>query len=446
MPMMRGFSLVEVMMAMVIASIGVLGVTTGTVSSLSNNLLARERIAATNLALDVIESWQASTSDTLPALQCTAGTVVLVSGGNSTCTMVSQEVNTEFTITISTQSVQAPMQPAVDATPVMADLYAGLRISALLIDKNSTNFTDQMHIYAGTAGYGLFESNDSGITWSRITATGYSIIHALTQYNSAMTIVVAGTDSYAIANTNSGGSWGQLKSGLPSNANILAVATDAYSTLFAGLDVYTNVNNGGGYRSLDTGASWSQKLGGSGDPYTVYALAVDNYVYAGTNAGIRYSTNDGTSWASQAAAPTGSLDVYALAYSSSNGTLYAGTSGGVSASTDNGASWSVDSVNGHKITALFVADDGTTVTAGTENFGVYTDLCGGATPVFTTGMTTKPQLHVYSIAVPPVASPTLFYAGTDVGLFKATVSGGVCSGWTPVDTGIGLVPQEKIVT
>ncbi|RMH50520.1 MAG: prepilin-type N-terminal cleavage/methylation domain-containing protein [Zetaproteobacteria bacterium] len=441
----RGFSLAEVMVAMVIASVGVLAVSQGTISSLGNDTLARERIAATHLAMDVIESWQASSSDTLPALECTNGTITLTTSGSQTCTMISKEVQTLFTITISTANMQAPLQPALSGSPTTADLYAGLRIGALLVDKN-----DNTHLYAGTGGYGIFESNDSGATWSRINPTGYTTINDLTQYDSSATVVVAGSDSYAMANTDWGGSWQQIpgsgSTALPSEANVLSVATDSSGTLYAGLDVYTNVNYGGVFKSLDSGVSWSSVLGSNSDPYTVYALvaASDGYTYAGTDQGIRFTTDGGSSWSTMATAPAGSTDVYALAYDSGSGTLLAGTSDGISTTTDHGASWNHTdhaNANGKKILDIAIDSNGKVVAA-TARDGVYVELCS-SNNFPAAGLDYKPDLRVYSVAVK--ADGSVVYAGTDRGLFKLDTTD-CAAGWSRSDDGIGLYPKEKIVT
>jgi len=441
---MRGFSLVEVMMAMVIASTGVLAITQGTITSLSNNTLARERIAGTNLALDVIESWQSSTSDSLPALQCTNGTVTLATVGNSTCQMISQEVKTKFTITVSTQVVQAPMQPATDGMPVNGDLYAGLRITSLLIDQTINPYT---HIYAGTKNDGLFESTDSGSSWSKINTTGYLTINALAQQG---TTIMAGTDDYTLANTSWGGTWQQLKgsgsNALPSNANVLSVTADS-STFYTGLDTYTKISDYGGvFKSSNTGSTWSGSLLGSvSNPYTVYSLTTSSDIYAGTDKGLYYSSDSGTSWVQEGS--TTPAAIFALAHNGSK--LYAGKGNGVFSTTDNGTTWSPDNanINNKKVTALSVVAGTDNITTGTEKNGVFSDLCGNNSNAHTTGLSTKPQLRIYSIAVPPVASPTVIYAGTDGGIFQMVVSSGaICGTWTRIDQGIGLTPKEKIVT
>ncbi len=453
-----GFSLIEVMVATVIAAIAVLAISQGTISSLNNNSLARERIAATNLALDVIESWQASASDALPSLECSNGTVLLVTGTatgtQASCVLFSQEVKTSFTITISTSSVQAPLPPnPATNTLAMADLYAGLRITALLVDRNDANI-----IYAGTHGDGLYKSSDAGSTWNKVNGSGYTNVNALVQMPGTGHVFMAATDSYTIANTNWGGSWQQLKGTVPNalhNNNVLSLATDPYGILYAGSDNYTVLNDGGIYKSTDTGVTWNSTNavdtyslynpystsyvpgGGTYDNYTVYAIAYDTYVYAGTRGGLFYSTDDGANWYTPTIPPGGG-DVYALATTSS-GTVYAATGNGVYVSTDRGDSWSNINIANEKFRTLAV-DSGNNLYAGSDS-GTYL-YTGSTTPASTTGLNYMANVRTYSLATPSTSNSTVVYAGSDGGLFKSTNSG---SNWSRSDSGIGLIPKEKVV-
>ncbi len=469
--MMRGFSLIEVMVAMVIASIGVLALAKGTVTSLDSETIAAERIAATNLALDVIEAWQASASDAVPALECVGGTVHLTTLGSNSCQMITKEVKTTFTITVNGYPIQAPQvvftsnngtngtNGTITKSVANRDLYSGLRISALLVDRNNANT-----LYAGTYGDGLFTSSDAGQNWSKIKDTGFTKINALVQMPGNGSVIVAGTDHYVMANTYYGGTWQQLpgtgSASLPSDANILSLAADAYGKIFAGVDNYTSISNYGGvYASSDTGQTWTPALVGSGptDTYTVRALAVDSYVYAGTSVGVQVSTDSGSNWklmdcqpgwttTGGACTPSGYPDVGALAVDGS--VLYAGftsSSDAVEKTQDIYAtlSWTnqgIPGVSGVTVNALDVAPN-TTIIAGTKKNGVYID---GQQEV--TGINVATNLQTYSVAA---LNGSTVYAGTENGLFKATkISSGGSSSWSWVrsDKGIGLIPQEKAVS
>ncbi|MDQ6950932.1 MAG: prepilin-type N-terminal cleavage/methylation domain-containing protein [Mariprofundales bacterium] len=437
-PNTHGFSLIEVMVAMFIASAGVLSMSTLTISSLSANALARERVAATNLAVDVIESWQASSSDTLPSLICTQGTVQLATGSptgtQSSCTLDSQEVQTSFKITINAYRMQAPLPPNPAGIPVMTDLYAGLRISSLLVDRNNAST-----IYAGTNGDGLYTSSDSGATWSRIYGTESAKINALIQMPGTSTIIVAGSDNYTLANTNWGGTWQRLATGLGNN-NILSLATDAYSTLYAGADNYAVTSNGGAYKSTNTANTWSAS---NGTPTSltnliVNAVAVDSYVYAGTNVGLFRSIDDGYTWTNPVA--PANVPIYSLSLDPTHtNRVYAGTATEVLLSSDKGNSWA-STLAATLVVRALATDSNGGMYAGTDS-GTYATFSGSLTHS-TTGLPFQNTVRTYSLGVPSTAAPTVLYAGTDGGVFKSSNSG---TSWTRSDTGIGILPKEKVV-
>jgi len=443
--MAAGFSLVEVMMATFIASAGVLAISQGTISTINANSIARERIAATNLALDVIESWQASSSDALPNLACANGSVLLQSGTplgiQSSCVLLSKEVNVSYTITIKENTMQAPLPPTSGAI-AMSDLYAGLRITALLVDRNTAST-----LYAGTNGYGLFTSTDSGVSWSKIDAFGYSKVNDIIQLPGSGHVFITATDSYTMTNNGLGGSWQQRVGTAPNalpNTNILSIATDPYSILYAGSDNYTSTNNGGVYKSTDGALNWSPASGAVAvvssvvDTYTVNAMTFDSYVFAGTNGGIYFSTDDGYSWSGATTQPTNTV-IYALAAPGSSNTIYAGTGNNLYKSIDKGANWTSEMLSANPFRALAIAPSNGTLYAG-SSIGVY--RATPASSLSTSGLGFKADLRTYSVAVDPTDS-TIVYAGTDSGLFKSTNSGGT---WSRSDTGIGVIPKEKVVS
>jgi len=449
-------------MAMVIASMGVLAFSNGTIFSLNANSIARERVAATNLALDVIEAWQASSSDALPTLQCANNSVLLTvgtaAGTQASCVLLSQEVKVSYTITIGMYAMQAPLPPVPAAAPAPADLYAGLRITALAIDRNTPTT-----IYAGTHGNGLFKSTDSGGSWSKIQIDlkdTFDNVNTIIQLPGTGHVFIAGTDIYTLANSNYG-IWQRLAgtspNALPSStqSNVLSLTTDAYGGLYAGMDYYASTSTGGVYKTTNTGSSWSASSGV--DPYTLYSVAGDSYtsytvnamvadsysyVYAGTSAGVFFSANAGSHWFAASTAP-GNINIYALAVNPSSGSVYAGTGNNVYESTDKGDTWSSKIIAASPFRALAFTPEGALYSG--SNQGVYLGIASKVSD-----FNYQSSLRTYSLAVPSIASTNIVYAGTDNGLFKSTNSGG---NWSRSDLGtgqgqgdgIGLVPKEKVV-
>ena len=63
-----GFTLIEILITLVIVSVGVLALGNFTISMIGNGQLARERLTAVHLAEQVIEFWQQDGNDYLPAI------------------------------------------------------------------------------------------------------------------------------------------------------------------------------------------------------------------------------------------------------------------------------------------------------------------------------------------------------------------------------------------
>jgi uncharacterized protein (TIGR03437 family) len=113
-------------------------------------------------------------------------------------------------------------------------------------------------------------------------------------------------------------------------------------------------------------------------------------VFAGTNAGVWSTTDNGTTW-TQVNTGLTTLDVRALALNGT--TLYAGTNGGgVFRTTDNGTTWTATNT-GLTFGAVYsLAANGTDVYAGTNGGGVFR-LSGTTWTAANTGLSSNAQVH-----------------------------------------------------
>lgn len=137
---------------------------------------------------------------------------------------------------------------------------------------------------------------------------------------------------------NGGQSWQRLRTGLPAEAAILALAVDAHDALriLAGTDQ-------GLYLTVDQGDHWV--AGGAGlPPGAVTALLNDpshpGWFLAGTGGGLFRSVDGGVSWQPLHGLLDG-VEVARLVRDPLNGVLLAATGQGVLRSLDRGVTWTI---------------------------------------------------------------------------------------------------------
>ena len=129
----RGFTLIEILVALVIVSIGVLALGGFGVSIMGSGQISRERLTAVHLAEQVLEFWQSDASDRPPGIAVgTCGLTTL--GANPaypvtvTCTP-DAGIGISYTIVISRSAAQAPLPttPNVSFTGLTNNGLAAIR-------------------------------------------------------------------------------------------------------------------------------------------------------------------------------------------------------------------------------------------------------------------------------------------------------------------------------
>jgi len=106
----KGFSLIEVMVAMVIATIGMLALGSFYMASIKSERISQERINAVHLAEQIIEDWQNTNIPPVP--ECKVGGVAaaaLVLGTLLESCVPTDGVSTPFDILIDESDAKAPV-------------------------------------------------------------------------------------------------------------------------------------------------------------------------------------------------------------------------------------------------------------------------------------------------------------------------------------------------
>jgi hypothetical protein len=212
------------------------------------------------------------------------------------------------------------------------------------------------NIFAGTNGYGVYLSTNSGTSWTQ-TSLNIDFVGALAVNGDNVFACTFNNGLYS--STNNGTNWTQALGG-----QFRSLAING-SNIFAGC-----ANPIGLYLSTNNGATWSLTSLNNRD---VLSFAVNGiYIFAGTiSYGVYLSTDNGTSW-TQTSLNNRSVNSLAV----NGNTIFAGTTlNGVYVSTDNGASWTQTSLNNRTVGPLGV--NGSNIFAGTTIYGVYVSINNG---------------------------------------------------------------------
>jgi hypothetical protein len=191
-------------------------------------------------------------------------------------------------------------------------------------------------ILAGTCGYGLYRSADSGTTWTHITnglpkqaGTGFLCVNSLAK---SSTNILAGTDQGLYYSTNNGTSWHSTN--ISGNSFYVAGVAANGATACAAVQRLTEQNQI--YRSVNKGVSWTSVFSVI-DDFTTMASDGGNHFYAGSYATGYVSANNGSSWGSFGPGVSGG-GAFAIAVKDNN--VWVGNSEGVYFSNNNASSFS----------------------------------------------------------------------------------------------------------
>jgi photosystem II stability/assembly factor-like uncharacterized protein len=231
-------------------------------------------------------------------------------------------------------------------------------------------------LFVASSG-GLYKTSNAGESWALVQYTANHHFHDVKFKPGDPTIMYACANTKFFRSTDTGDTWSEIVSGVPTNANRMAIGISpgnaSYVYLFAG-PCYATSTYVGTYRSTNSGVSFSVRstspniLGysstGNDDAHQSHydhALVVsltdaERIMTGGIN--CWRSTNGGTSWtlSSMWNDPPGSTythaDIHALEINPLNNHLYCGSDGGIFRSTDFGNNWT-DLSAGLSITQIY---------------------------------------------------------------------------------------------
>lgn len=356
--------------------------------------------------------------------------------------------------------------------------------AAIAVVPSNPNF-----IYMGTAGGGIWRTEDGGATWTPIfdrqLALGIGEPGGLAIDPNNSSVIYAGTSARnslvqqqagLFKSTDGGSSWIQLGSGYPAgntgNAsqfvgqwiNVVIVDSANSNVLYLG-------STSGFFRSADGGRNWIAGAGANGD---VRSVALDTstpagarILYAGISGrGVFRSNDGGRNWTQILSATTPAVagaigaggigeTIVALAppaspanpagvqilYASFEGTGGASDPVGVFLSTDQGGTWSQRTATGMPTRTQGGYSFQMAVDPGSPGDGANDILYLGAVAQarstdsgnnFTALAGVHADNHSWAFVPRPSPTPSIVFCGNDGGLYRST-DGGVT--WTDLNGG-----------
>lgn len=196
----------------------------------------------------------------------------------------------------------------------------------------------QNDVFAGTWGYGIMRSADSGATWNSIN-NGLTDLFIYSVYSDKNGILYTTGYDGIFRSDDNGNTWVAKNNGLLNPITGCLGFSDA-GTIYA-------ANALGLYQSSDGGENWTQITTFENTPENaIYSIAVNaaGYVYIGTDgSGLYFSTDDGNTWQQR---DIGNNESIHCIYVENDGTMLATscfngseTGSGIFRSADEGNSW-----------------------------------------------------------------------------------------------------------
>jgi len=204
--------------------------------------------------------------------------------------------------------------------------------------------------------------------------------------------------------------------------NVPSIVVRGSSIFAAGTDVFRSTDSGANWLKADSGLT--NQLGFFASVYT-FAFN-DTYIFAGSEAGIFRSTNNGSKWTSINRA------VEASSFAFIDSALIAGTAfGGLYLSADNGVTWKSirDDSMYEDVTSMAVL--GSQLIVGTDGDGLFLTTDNGTSWLNTHNIHMEPNVKALAVMTNGMQTPSLFVAGR-FGFFYSSPDSG--NTWTTLQT------------
>lgn len=315
----------------------------------------------------------------------------------------------------------------------------------------------QDRIFVGTEVGGVYSSDDSAVTWTRLTMQNHGAIRTLVAAHGRL---YAGAVNAVFVSTDDGEQWvGLTSTGMPNEIKLMVPLGDA---LLVGnpAGLFKLSNNGAVWRwdaigitnakvdelasngstlyaatttdvlrSLDGAQTWTPINDNLTTRIQVQFATHNNVLYASTNVGV-FRFDDGNSTWAEVSEGLSHPNLSCIA-SSGAGTLFAGSRyGGVSVSADGGATWSTSNTGLANGTVLTLAVQDSSIYAGTEWNGFFQSVDEGES--WKTANTGLPfPAPIYDVLV---KDGILFAASWD-SVYRSTDHGGT---WESTSNGLPI--------
>jgi flagellar hook assembly protein FlgD len=262
-------------------------------------------------------------------------------------------------------ATEADVFRSTDGGETWTDTNSGASPLDLAVNPHSPS---GISLFVGGSPTGVHKSTDDGLSWNEsnnslddVDVNSVGVV----PNGSGGSNILAGTCSELFVSTNDGGYWQATNaSSLPLDYVVTPNGSGGHNVFGGGV--------GGVWVSANYGITWAA----TGFPIdkSPQGMATTengaNLFAAGDPFGVYRSTDDGASWTP---VNDGLTDLRLVALASPDGIhLFAAGVGGVFLSSDNGDSWtSVGEGLTTAVSSLAVSGDGSTLLAGTANFGVW---------------------------------------------------------------------------
>jgi photosystem II stability/assembly factor-like uncharacterized protein len=196
------------------------------------------------------------------------------------------------------------------------DIKNGGRVNTIAVDPANNNV-----ILVASESGGLFRSTNRGVTWHHVDELPEFSTNAVAFVPTNPNIVIV-TASEDFKVSNGGGIWRSTDNGVNWSQLPNPAAPPGVTDRFSAWDVSIAPDTGNIYAgtayglsmSTDQGATWTLANAFSGGDPRVFAVVAQsgNLLLVGGPAGIRRSTDGGSTWVSPASGNTGIWDMHAL--------------------------------------------------------------------------------------------------------------------------------------